>query len=34
MTTADTTYDSQVPLQFKGEILDFDIGIEVDHRKR
>ncbi|CAL1712207.1 unnamed protein product [Somion occarium] len=22
------------PLQFKGEILDFDLGIEVDHRKR
>ncbi|KZT65846.1 hypothetical protein DAEQUDRAFT_768557 [Daedalea quercina L-15889] len=22
------------PLQFKGEIMDFDLGIEVDHRKR
>lgn len=22
------------PLQFKGEIMDFDLGIEIDHRKR
>lgn len=22
------------PLQFKGEIMDFDLGLEVDHRKR
>ncbi|KAK7681628.1 hypothetical protein QCA50_015362 [Cerrena zonata] len=31
----DSNYDSQMPpLQFKGEILDFDLGLEVDHRKR
>ena len=22
------------PVQFKGEIMDFDIGMEIDHRKR
>ena len=22
------------PLQFKGEIMDFDLGMEIDHRKR
>ncbi|KAI0344465.1 hypothetical protein BDW22DRAFT_1354506 [Trametopsis cervina] len=22
------------PLQFKGEIMDFDLGVEIDHRKR
>ena len=33
MTAAET--DIHVPpIQFKGEIMDFDLGIEVDHRKR
>ena len=22
------------PVQFKGEIMDFDLGMEIDHRKR
>ena len=28
------THSDSPPLQFKGEIMDFDLGIEVDHRKR
>ena len=31
-TTANNT--NMAPLQFKGEIMDFDLGIEIDHRKR
>ena len=33
--SSDSSHDSHIqPLQFKGEIMDFDIGMEVDHRKR
>ncbi|TCD68324.1 hypothetical protein EIP91_010962 [Steccherinum ochraceum] len=33
--SSDSSQDSHIsPLQFKGEIMDFDLGVEVDHRKR
>ncbi|EMD40229.1 hypothetical protein CERSUDRAFT_92724 [Gelatoporia subvermispora B] len=34
MTMSNDTDSQLPPLQFKGEIMDFDLGLEVDHRKR
>ncbi|OCH91597.1 hypothetical protein OBBRIDRAFT_515452 [Obba rivulosa] len=34
MTMSNDTDPQLPPLQFKGEIMDFDLGLEVDHRKR
>lgn len=31
---SDRVPTSMAPVQFKGEIMDFDLGIEIDHRKR